>query len=230
MDIDTLEKEYNAAKETTNFTLHQNFIKLLLSSDDSETINFHFNLLKNRDNWNLYTRLRAGFKKRGIATEKFLIDKIKNESDDGLQADALHLLGELNSNEAVSISKDFIKHQDQTHRETACYVLGWLASENEIDYVADRLLNDSDADIRATAATSLDQIKLRLPETKPKLISILKNALESETNEEVAAWIIITLQYIMGKRFGLKENIDEAEWSGDVDKAKKKALKALEAI
>jgi len=230
MEITTLENEYNIAKKTTSFAQHQKFIKLLLSSNEHEIVNHHFSLIKNRDNWNLYLRVRAAFKKRGSIAEKFLIDRIKNETDPNLQADALHLLGELNSKEAIPISRDFIKRRDPEHREKACYVLGWLGTEDDIDILGDRLLNDPDADIRATAATALDQVRLRLPKTKRQLLINLRQALEKETDEEVTAWIIITIQYIMEKKFGLKENIEEAEWTGDVDRAKKRALRALEGI
>jgi hypothetical protein len=34
----------------------------------------------------------------------------------------------------------------------------------------------------------------------------------------------------MGKKFGLKEHIDEAEWTGDLERAKAKATKALAAV
>ena len=227
MDIDKLEQQYSELKKTTSYSEHQNFISQLLSSDDPEVLDFHFKLLKDRENWNFYTRLRSAFKKRGLIIEDFLIDKIQNESDSSLKADALHLLGQIGSQKAVPIARNFINSDSSSLRETACYVIGWLGSKDDVDHIADRVFNDPDNEIRATAATSLDQIRLRIPETKEKLTSILKKALENEKDEETLAWIIITLQYIMEKKFGLKENIDEAEWSGDVEKAKQRALKSL---
>jgi hypothetical protein len=230
MDLEVLEREYTIAKETNNFSKHQQFIKQLLSSNEPPIVDYHYRLLTKRDNRDLCLRLRAAFKKRGVVAEGFLIDRFKVEQDPKLQGDILHLLGGLRSKEARPIALEFLAHQDQEHRNIGCYVLGWVGTKDDIALLGERLLHDPDAPVRETAATAHDQIMIRLPDTKTKLLSNLKTALEKEKNEEVMAWIIITIQYILKKKFGLKENIEEAEWSGDVSQAKIKALKVLESI
>lgn len=230
MNVADAKREYIAAKETTSYARHQEFIRLLLSSDDPEMIAFHFDLLEDQDNWDLYQRLRAAFKKRGTQAEEFLVKRIKTEPNPDLQGDALHLLGGLKSKSAAALARDFALHTIPDHREKACYVLGWVGTAEDIDVVGTCLLEDREPQVRATAATALDQLRMRVPRVEKRLLAYLKNALERETDEEVTAWIIITIQYVTKKKFGLKEDIDEAVWTGDVGKAKNKALKALSKI
>ena len=230
MDISGLEREYDIAKATTGYSEHQKFIKQLLSSDEPEIVGYHFNLLKRRANWDLYQRVRYSFMKRGAAADRFLIDRIKTEKDPELQGDILQLLGGLRSKEALPLARNFIARQNPDHRHKACIVLGWVGTQDDIDILGDRLLNDSEPLIRGTAATAQRQLWRRLPDTKGKTLVNLKKALKSEEDEGTIALIIISLQSIMKKKFGLKENIEEREIVGDVERAKKKAMNALERI
>lgn len=230
MDVKTLEHEYAVAKTTDNFSQHQQFIKKLLSTDDPDVVDYHYRMLAIRDNRDLYLRLRAAFKKREDVAVRFLVSKIKVEQDPKLRNDILHLLGGLRSQEAAPLAREFLSHQSPEDRHIGCYVIGWVGTENDIHLLGDRLLNDPDPRVRETAATAHDQIMIRLPETKNRLLGNLKAALEKEKNENVIPWIIITIQYIMKKGFGLKENIEEATWSGSVERARVKAMKALELI
>ena len=133
VDIQTLQKEYAGALETTGFAEHSRFIKTLLSSDDDEMVAFHYGLIQNQDNWKLYVRLRSAFKKRGKVAEQFLLEAIKTEKNTVLQGDILHILGELDSAAALPIARRFMTHKAPEHREIACYVIGWLGGEQDID-------------------------------------------------------------------------------------------------
>ncbi|NOZ85228.1 MAG: HEAT repeat domain-containing protein [Deltaproteobacteria bacterium] len=230
MEILDLEREYNIAKETTSFSQHQQFIKQLLSSDKEEIVTYHFELLKRKENWELYQRIRYAFIKRGTIADNFLINRIKIEKDPELQADILQLLGGLKSKQALPLARDFIKHKYPEHRHRACFVLGWVGVQEDIDILSDRLFNDPKHPIRGTAATALRQLWGRLPDMKMKILINLKKALETEEDEDAVKRIIISIQTIMKKRFGLKENIEEREITGDVDIARKRTLKALTLI
>jgi len=230
MDIETLEREFTLAKASTDYDQHQKFIKQLLSSDAPEIIAYHFSLLKRRENWDLYQDIRYAFRKRGAVAERFLVDKMKTESDPELQADALQILGGLRSKEVLPLARHFVSHQDPDLRYRACIVLGWVGTEDDIDILGNLLLNDSKGLIRGYAATALRQLWRRLPEAKPQILVNLKKALESEIDAEALPLIIVSLQSIMNKGFGLKENIDEGKITGNVQDARKKALKALELI
>ena len=230
MDMDYLEHEYHIAKGTTSYTQHQKFIKQLLFSNESSIIAYHFGLLKRRENWDLYQSVRYAFLKRGLVAERFLIDRIKHENDPELQADALQLLGGLRSKEALPLARDFVTHPDSDHRYRGCFVLGWVGTAEDIDLLGKLIFNDSHPLVRGTAATAQRQIWYRLPETKPKLLAYLQHALKSEEDQEVLSAIIITLQTLLKKNLGLRENSEERKITGNVDGAKKKALEVLESI
>lgn len=228
MDISVLDRDFKIAFETTDYTQHQEFTKELLASNETEIITYHFNLLKKRENWKLYQQVRQAFLKRGVEGEKFLITRMKSEDDPELQGDALFLLGLLRSKEALALARSFVGHQDPDHRYKACVVLGWIGTENDIDILRDLLLNDPKALIRGYAATAQRQLWRRLPETKSKILASLKKALENEVDEEALSLIIISIQTILNKGLGLKEDINEGRITGNIQNARSRALKALE--
>lgn len=228
MDISALDRDFKIAFETTDYTQHQEFTKELLASNETEIISYHFNLLKKRENWKLYQQVRQAFLKRGVEGENFLIMRMKSEDDPELQGDALFLLGLLRSKEALALARSFVSHQDPDHRYKACVVLGWIGTENDIDILRDLLLNDPKALIRGYAATAQRQLWRRLPETKSKILANLKKALGSEVDEDAISLIIVSIQTILNKGLGLKEDIHEGKITGNVQNARNKALKALE--
>lgn len=227
MNKDELEREYVSVSKTTEFAEHQKFIKDLLASDAPPVLDFHFESLKNRANRNLYHRLRAAFKKRGAPAEEYLLKRIKTEKDAHLLGDALHLLGGMRRKEAIPLARQLVMSADPENRDRASYVLGWIGDESDADILGDRLLNDPDPKVRADAATAHDQMRIRIPHITNRLLANLKRALDRENDEEVLAWIIITIQYFLGKSFGLKENIEEGNYSGNVMEAREKARAAL---
>jgi len=227
MTTQELENQYTAAMATTSFPVHQEFVKLLLSSNERDIIKYHFELLRNRTNPKLYQRVRAAFKKRGPTGEKYLIERSRTEKNPQLLGDIMHLLGGMESAAAVPLARQLVRSADPELRDKATYVLGWVGEEADADLIGDTLLNDPDRKVRADAATAHDQMRMRLPRLKNRLLGNLKRALEVERDEEVVAWIIITIQYFLNKRLGMKEDIDEGTYSGNVQQAREKARAAL---
>ena len=81
-----MKNEFNRLKVLStieSFDATMDFIGKLNSSNDNETLEFHYSLLKNKDNSDLYYRIRAGFKKRGKRNRKivksFLLKKLESE-------------------------------------------------------------------------------------------------------------------------------------------------------
>lgn len=227
MSIDDLEREYGEIKDSDDVSKYIEFVKHLLALTDSEAIEYHFNLLQREQDTKLRNHIRAGFVKRGTSAERYLLARMKTDKDSSLGVDILHILGRLRSGEAKRFAREFAAHRDPAHRRTAAYVLGWMADSSELPILQELLINDPDPTVRRDAATAHDQIMIRLPELRQRLVDSLGAALQNEKDDEVAAWVVITLQYILKKRFGLKENIDEATWSGDLARAKAKAIQAV---
>jgi HEAT repeat protein len=230
MDTRDLERIYEEIKDTEDVSKYMQFTKDLLASSEPEVIDYHFGLLARCKNARLRQHIRAAFVKRGKPAEGYLSQKMKTTQDPALQADILHMLGRLRSEASKPLAREFAAHGDPDHRNTACYVLGWVGEKQDIPLLRHLLLNDPDARVRRDAATAHDQFMIRLPDVRKDLLANLGDGLRSEKDEEVLAWIVMTLQYILKKKFGLQENIEEATWSGNVDLAKAKALHALEVL
>jgi hypothetical protein len=227
MDIAELEKRYLAAKQSDDDDVHDAFAEELVASNDPDVIRYHYGLLADRENHALYQRVRAAFEDRGKTGQAFLVEQAKHEQDPRLHADILHLLGIMGSPAALDMARQDVNASEPEIRRRAAYVLGWLAGPADIELLKGLLLRDASPEVRATAATALIQVWYRLPQTKNALLTILKNALESEKIDDVMTWIIIAAQEIMKKRFGLRENIDERKVTGDPAEAKVRCLRAM---
>jgi HEAT repeat protein len=224
---EALESQWHRAAETTEFSEHQAFIKQLLSLKDPEGISYHYSLLRDHQNLDLYRDLRAAFAKRGDAGANYLIERISVEKDPHLLDDILLLLGVMRRPEATPLARKFANSVDSKLRDTAASVLGWVGTESDADLLRNLLLHDPEPRVRGDAATAHSQMEMRLPQSRARLLDNLKQALDREVDEDVLAWIIITIQYILRKNFGLKEHIDEGTRSGDVMHARQRARAAL---
>ncbi len=230
MDQLELDSKYAESLATDDFAVHHSFIKLLLSANDESSIAYHYEKLRAHENRDLYLRLRAAFVKRGEAGARYLVERIADETDPAMRADLLHLLGRLRDPAGLLLARKSLSSADSDVRHRACYVLGWMGEPNDVSLLAVPLLRDADPYVRRTAATAHSQFHERLPETKDQLIDNLKKALATETDDSVIGWIIVTIQYILKKRFGLREDIEEAELVGDLESAKRKCRLALERL
>lgn len=100
--VEQLKKEFSVIEknkdEVTLIRQVDGFIEKLLSCNDSDSLDFHYSLLKNKENHYLYTSIRNAFKKRDKnIIEPFLLNKIQEETDNYLKADAIQLLGNIRS-------------------------------------------------------------------------------------------------------------------------------------
>lgn len=227
MNVSPLEQQYLAASQTDDFAVHSALIKALLSSNDRDVLEFHYQRLRDRENRDLYLRLRAAFVKRGSAAGDFLVDKAEHEADATMRADVLHLLGRIDHPAAVPMARDAVKSADANLRHVGCYVLGWLGKREDLDLLHDRLLHDEDALVRRTAATAHDQFYRHDKRSKNAVLKSLYEGLLAERDEAVAGWIVLSAQYVLAKRFGVKWDSEEDELRGDIPSAREKCLRAL---
>lgn len=219
---------YDAALATDDFDAHMDLVDLLLANEDQETVALHYELLRDRSNRDLYLALRSAFAKRDKRASEFLAGRVPLETDREMRLDLLHLLGRMRHPDAPALARALVDDPDAEARKRALYVLGWMSEANDIDtLIRTRLLEDNEAEVRRTAATSISQITDRIARAKPRAIRLLYEALQLELDREVTKWIVVTAQHVTGKRFGLKEDVEEGEVSGDLDAAREKCLAAL---
>jgi HEAT repeat protein len=227
MNASALEQQYLAASKTDDFDVHNALVKALLASNDRDVLEFHYEHLRDRSNRDLYLRLRAAFAKRGPVAGDFLLAKAEHETDPAMRADLLHLLGRIDHPAAVPMARDALKSPDADLRHRGCYVLGWLGEREDLDRLNDRLLHDEDAFVRRTAATSHSQFYEHAKRSKTAVLESLYQGLVAEKDEAVAGWIVLAVQYVLEKRFGIKWDSEEDELQGDIPAAREKCIRAL---
>ncbi|HEX5752136.1 MAG TPA: HEAT repeat domain-containing protein [Archangium sp.] len=231
MDIKQLERAFKSASLPTAEDEEQHsLVQQLLSSNDTEILRYHYDLLRQQENWSLFCWLRNGFAKRGPQGEDFLLQAFEKEEDPEMRGTIVHILGRMRSKGARPLALRLIASDSASLHHTAAYVLGWVGTAEDVRLLEDLLLRDSESEVRADAATAHFQLVNRIPEAKERALQSLKRGLMQEKEEEVLASIIISLQDILKKRFGMREDIDERKITGDVAKAKVKALAALASI
>lgn len=236
MDIGLLEKEYKYAKEGASLSeaeqvnRNMKFIKMLITDNSPEVVEYHYGLMKNRDYKDLYHDIRAAFKKRSDI-ETFLIRKINIETDPIALGDILHLLGGLRSNQAAPMARSFINNENSYQREVAMYVLGWVGNEEDIIRLREHMLGEVDPRLRITAASAHRQIAWRHADLKDAVLRSLGIGFENEKDDEVISWIIVMIGTVAVKKLGLREDKDDPYiLHGDLEKAKKKTAQFLASL
>lgn len=225
--IAALQALHQSAKRTDDFENHHAFTKALKSSNDPDILDYHYNLLRERSNRDLYLRIRAAFDERGPTVGDFLEEKARVEKDSAMRADILHLLGLVKHPAAVPMARDSLKAKDPELRRRACYVIGWLGQAEDVPRLRDILIHDPEPDVRATAATTHYQFYEHSKRSKMPLLRNLSDALSAEPDRGVVGSIILAVQYILERRFGIKWDREEDELLGDVESAREKCMKAL---
>ena len=105
-----------------------------------------------------------------------------------------------------------------------------MGTAEDVARIGDRLLNDPEPIIRGSAAAAFDQIVDNVPQARGRMLRFLKEALEGEKDRNVSGWIIIAVQDLTGKKFGLREDLEEGDFVGNVDKAKAKCINVLDTL
>jgi len=224
-NLETIEACYNKARsiETTHeadkikakFELE----KELLSSNDDEVIEFHYNCLGDTGDETIYFTCRAAFSKRKNI-ETFLLSKLAVEHDKHKIADIIHILGRIRSHKAIEMAKYNLVDEDDYIREVCLYVIGWTGSIPEVGVLSFHLMNESTQKLRITAGSALRQIAWRITESKSVILEVLKEAFYHESDKNVIARIIELISTIAVKNLGIREDKDNPNiLLGDIDKA-----------
>ncbi|NVN91000.1 MAG: HEAT repeat domain-containing protein [Desulfuromonadales bacterium] len=230
--INELQKEFTEISGKHDMALHMAFCKKLVTSNDVEFLDYHYGLLRDRSVDDiLYQNLRRAFSKRGPAGEDYLHKKLVTETDASLQGDVLQVLGGMKNHggkrldETAEWARKLLQSDVDTLRCRALWVLGWLGTSDDIDnVVSDRLFHDPNNENRGWAATAMMQIFFSDNTTAEKSLGCLKQAIRAEKDYFALEMILIAIQELTGKRFGLKSGSNERAPREKVDTALKKAL------
>ncbi len=233
-DLEQLEQEYNQLLHHYDEVKSIEFINELIKHTEKEFLKFHFNTLKDQSNEPLFYELRGEFYRHGETVKPFLLDKLENEADKSLQAEALFILGTLD--DLNDIDKEIIKksakqfienYTDYKHQYYGIIVLGWIGGKDEIPILENQMINNDNPELRAIAATAIRQIYFQNKRLSKSILNSYLKALSTETNSHVIGVIIVCIQDIEKRKFGLQE-LRDGRIKGDVSKAKEKVLKFVD--
>ncbi|AIY14024.1 HEAT repeat domain-containing protein [Cellulophaga baltica] len=231
MNINTVRAKYkDIIMHGAKLEQYLEFEKDLLSSDESEYLEFHFEIMGNRKKENLYKYIRACFKNRQNKEKviDFLINKYQQGIDDAiLKADLIQILGNLRSKKVKDIISLEMNSSIRDLRYRCIIVLGWLGSTlNDLKLLNECMTTDEDAELRGYSATAMRQIWHNNKTTKNNITEYIKKAIIIENNEKALIGMIITIQDLYKKKLGLKES-QYGDISGNVIEAKLKTIKLL---
>ncbi|MDR1275951.1 MAG: HEAT repeat domain-containing protein [Candidatus Accumulibacter sp.] len=204
------------------------FKESLLESDERDRLEFHFSLLPEIDDEDLYRDVLYFFTcrrdKSGVAD--FLHEKYENESDATLKSDILRTLGLLKAPIARELSLREITSPNRESRYNSIIVLGWTGKKKDLPVLNERMQNDPDGQLRSYSATAMRQIWYEHPKSRDAIAAYIRAAAPQEKDAEALTGMIITIQTLTRKKFGIKEG-DYGDISGDVEQAKEKMIAFL---
>ncbi|WP_055446379.1 HEAT repeat domain-containing protein [Lacinutrix mariniflava] len=209
------------------------FKKLLLESDEDEIIQFHIDILNDRENQYLHRDIRSFFSKR--KNSKKVISLILKKINEGIKeplllADLIQILGNFRSPLAKEIIVKEIRSSVRNIRYKCIIVLGWIGSNiDDLNILNERMLNDEDGQLRGYSATAMRQIWHNKKNTKNKITIFIKKAMSKENNKDALTGMILTIQELHKKKLGFKES-NYGDVTGNVEEAKTKTIKMLEKL
>ncbi|NEN75798.1 HEAT repeat domain-containing protein [Pelistega sp. NLN82] len=217
--INDIIHNFQLARQTTSFKIHNDLIKKLLEYDNDTYYQIHLDFISEERGGILHERLCRGFAKRTEKAANFLLKKIiSHEIKNILIADIIQILGLMKCYKVLPLINNFLENKDEIVRYKCIIVLGWLGGGNEIDLLLKTLKSNYLPYIRGFSATAMRQILFNHSEYKEYIVEILANQIFLERDKLVLAMIIITLQDVLNYDFGLKER-DNGDILGDLGMA-----------
>ena len=209
---------YKEALATDSFTVHNNFLNMLLQDDSALGMERHYCYFKDSENAYLKRILGKGFLKRGREGMLFLEEKLKTETDALAKSNVIHLIG----------LSPYLDDADEEIRYKAIIACGWLGDAEAIKILKEHYATEKDALLRGFIVSAMRQIFFRHKETKQQIVNFIYVKMPEETDNELLAIMIVVLQDLTKMKFGLKEDSNSGIISGNVTRAVNKVLKMIE--
>ncbi|MDR2147823.1 MAG: HEAT repeat domain-containing protein [Tannerella sp.] len=229
MDIKLLREEFKKLlkMEDTDDGIFD-FKDLLLESDDKNVLEFHYSLLSTIEDEYLYKDILYFFsdRKDKNEVEDFLFYKYNQEKNETIKSDILKVLGTMKVSKARDIALNEIESTNYNLRYSSIIVLGWTGTNKDLSKLNRQMLNDPDGQLRGYAATAMRQIWYKYPQTRDEIANFIYSVASSEKNEDALTGMIITIQDLYRKKFGIKES-QYGDISGNVLEAKAKMMTFL---
>lgn len=219
---------YKEALATDSFTVHNNFLNMLLQDDSALGMERHYCYFKDSENAYLKRILGKGFLKRGREGMLFLEEKLKTETDALAKSNVIHLIGLSYNKEYLPYILPYLDDADKEIRYKAIIACGWLGDAEAIKILKEHYATEKDALLRGFIVSAMRQIFFRYKETKQQIVDFIYVKMPEETDNELLAIMIVVLQDLTKMKFGLKEESNSGIISGNVKRAVNKVLKMIE--
>lgn len=227
MNDNDVSSYYKEALATDSFTVHNNFLNMLLKDGSALGMERHYCYFKDSENADLKRILGNGFLKRGKEGVLFLEEKLKTETDALAKSNVIHIIGLSYNKEYLPYILPYLDNADNEIRYKAIIACGWLGDAEAIKILKEHYVTEKDALLRGFIVSAMRQIFFRHKETKQQIVDFIYVKMPEETYNELLAIMIVVLQDLIKVKFGLKEDSCSGEVSGDIAKAKDKVLKKI---
>ena len=227
MNDNDVSSYYKEALATDSFTVHNNFLNMLLKDGSALGMERHYCYFKDSKNADLKRILGNGFLKRGKEGVFFLKEKLKTETDALAKSNVIHIIGLSYNKEYLPYILPYLDDANDEIRYKAIIACGWLGDAEAIKILKEHYVTEKDALLRGFIVSAMRQIFFRHKETKQQIVDFIYVKMPEETYNELLAIMIVVLQDLTKAKFGLKEDSCSGEISGDIAKAKDKVLKKI---
>lgn len=227
MNDNDVSSYYKEALATDSFTVHNNFLNMLLKDGSALGMERHYCYFKDSKNADLKRILGNGFLKRGKEGVFFLKEKLKTETDALAKSNVIHIIGLSYNKEYLPYILPYLDDANDEIRYKAIIACGWLGDAEAIKILKEHYVTEKDALLRGFIVSAMRQIFFRHKETKQQIVDFIYVKMPEETYNELLAIMIVVLQDLTKVKFGLKEDSYSGEISGDIAKAKDKVLKKI---
>ncbi|MDP9993123.1 hypothetical protein J2W28_003581 [Variovorax boronicumulans] len=214
--IEALRRRFDTIRIDTDVSDMFDFGADLLALQSAEALAFHYELLRDTGmDSELFDWLCRKFSERGDAAEDHLLACFAEEHDPAMQATVLQMLGTFKYRkgrrlkETAALARAALASPNEDLRCKGLWVIGWLGGTADVAKVAPLLASDPIAANRQWAASALMQIVLNRRSAAPKALECLRTALEAETDPVALRGILVAVQEIAGKKFGLSSSSHE---------------------
>jgi len=132
MNDNDVSSYYKEALATDSFTVHNNFLNMLLKDGSALGMERHYGYFKDSKNADLKRILGNGFLKRGKEGVLFLEEKLKTETDALAKSNVIHLIGLSYNKEYLPYILPYLDDANDEIRYKAIIACGWLGDAEAI--------------------------------------------------------------------------------------------------
>ena len=161
MNDNDVSSYYKEALATDSFTVHNNFLNMLLKDASALGMERHYCYFKDSKNADLKRILGNGFLKRGKEGVLFLEEKLKTETDALAKSNVIHLIGLSYNKEYLPYILPYLDDADNEIRYKAIIACGWLGDAEAIKILKEHYATEKDALLRGFIVSAMRQIFFR---------------------------------------------------------------------